>query len=844
MRKSQNCWHDLEGVGKVHSLLKHIFIPICLFLTVGAMAQMNVVIEDGAVCVFKTPAVTVIEDTVVFNADAYRIEDGANVDDLLNRIPGIQFDARGNVSINGRQINQLYVNGKRYFGENIKTALKNLPADMIDKVKTYERPSDIARLSGIDDGQAEQVIDLTIKKSMMGKWRLRLNAGGGVSYDPQGKYRGRVNVSNMDKKSQISVIADANNITGLSSFNNTASNVTGSGSSGQRHYRDAGVTFSLDDKSLQQSGHIQYDGRNADRRYTSDAQNIYAKGGSFTSSDAVNYDKPNNIVADYRLEWWSPSRLTSISFKPHFQYKLNDNFIESAGNTYNKDPQVVKDSSAMVNSARNTSFNKSGALAMDASFQISHEFRQAKRGRKLSFFTHFWYSDTKGDYTTYNNTRYYKIKKNPDSVLVKNQYYNEDTYTSRILGKLMYNEPLVKHVYLQLSVQEDYSYSGKTRDFYIVDAAKTNRTFSPELSSQGDYSLSSPQLLVDVRLWYKKFNATLGAVVTPNFTWLHYASDDGWKTAKNYTLYAAPHIIMNYIQSKTAKLNFTYSSWVGRNSLYSLLPVASGTNPLYVHYGNPDLKPSYTHRAILDYKYSNPSKGRSVVLSTKFNLIQNASATSTIYDPETGGRTTMQENVSGNWNFSGSAVYNDAFGNSPFSLSANLAWEYRNDVSLLYNNAIKQDELNTVRRTMGKAFIKGDYRKNWFEADLSITGEYTIEHCELRPEMDRQPWRVTPGVEFIFFLPRKARISTDFNVLIQRGYHFADLDKNFYAWNLSASYPVIPKALTLRLEWKDILNQLPNTICTFNSERRSYSVYQGSNAYCLLSLIYNFTPGK
>ena len=177
---------------------RHILSGFLLLLPFQAMAQMNVVVEDGAVCISKTPAVTVREDTVVFNADAYRIEEGSNVDDLLNRIPGIQFDAGGNVSVNGREIKQLYVNGKRYFGENIKSALKNMPADMIENVKTYERPSDIARLSGVDDGQAEQVIDLTVKKSLMGKWRLKLNAGGGVSYDPQGKYRGRVNVSNMD----------------------------------------------------------------------------------------------------------------------------------------------------------------------------------------------------------------------------------------------------------------------------------------------------------------------------------------------------------------------------------------------------------------------------------------------------------------------------------------------------------------------------------------------------------------------------------------------------------------------------------------------------------------------
>lgn len=828
----------------MYHYLRHIVLVATVLLPLTAAAQMNVVVENGAVCISKTPAVTVIEDTVVFNVDAYRIEDGSNVDDLLNRIPGIQFDASGNVSINGRQINQLYVNGKRYFGENIKSAIKNLPADIIDKVKTYERPSDMARLSGIDDGQAEQVIDLTIKKSVMGKWRLKLNAGGGVSYDPQGKYRGRVNVSNMDKKSQISVIADANNISSPSSFNNTSSNVTGSGSVGQRHYRDAGVTFSLDEKSLIQSGHIQYDGRNTDKRYSTEAQNVYAKGGSFVSSNAVNNGKPNNIVADYRLEWWSPSRQTSISFKPHIQYKMNDNFTDSHSNTFDKDPQIVKDQSAMVNTSQNNSINKSGALSMDASMQVSHEFREAKRGRRLSFYTRFWYDNTQGDYTTYTTTRYYKIKKNPDSLLIKNQYYNEGVSNSRIQGRIMYNEPLVKHVYLQFSLQEDYSYYKKKRDFYIIDPSREGRSYSNELSSQGDYSLSSTQLLLDVRLWYKKFNATLGASLSPSFTWLHYATDGGWTSTNNFVFYAAPHIVINYIQSKTAKLHFTYSSWIGRNSLYSLLPVASGTNPLYVHYGNPDLKPSYTHRAILDYKYSTPSGKRSIVLAAKFNLIQNASSTSTIYNPETGGRTTKQENVDGNWNFAGSAVYNDSFGNSPFSLCANLVWEYRNNVSLLYNNAIKQDELNTVRRTMTKAYIKGDYRQNWFETNLTLIGEYTFESSDLRPEMDRHPWRISPGAEFIFYLPRKARIATDFSVLFQRGYYFADLDRNFYVWNLSASCPLIKKVLTLRLEWKDILGQLPNTICTFNSERRSYSAYQGSNSYCLLSLIYNFTPAK
>lgn len=797
----------------------YLFLILSLF-PIRVVAQSDTLRLEGTVVTARAPKVVIKEDTVIYNAAAYRVEEGAMADQLVRKIPGIQVDEKGNVTLQGKPVRRLYLNGRQFFGESVKTGLKNLPADMIGQIKAYEIPSEMSRISGVDDGESETVLDLGIRRDLTDGWQMTATAGGGVSNPLREKYNGQVNVSKISEDSHVTLIGNADNIGNRALSGMTSRYVVGCGNQGSVHERELGASLSGERKGFKWGTNVHYDGENGDSRYFGRNETILATGNYFSQTDGMNVTRPNTLSADADFEWKPNSKLR-ILFKPKLSYRYQHSETASDGRAFALD-------SSLINHSTGLSQTKTGKADADFTFSVSRQL--ARRGRSVSLYSRFRYYDQGQDYTSDNTIRYYKIKANPDSVLHRRQHYEEYTGTFFTMLQGAWNEPLGKQIHLQFLLREEYHGSTRKRDFEA----------QPLLSSNGRYHFLATQVQVNLRLLYKKCKYTLGVTLKPQNTWLQYLEGGAWKSVNTFVFNAAPNLSVNYTPSKTHKLSFTYSSWSGQPSLYNLVPVAGGTNPQYLHYGNPRLKPSFTHRANLSYNFSNPKTQNSVSASLQWRLIENAVCNSTVFDPESGARTVTPSNIGGNWNLSGSVVYNETFRQSPFSLTANLSWDYKNDVSLLYNNQIKQDETNTVHRLMARLSVNGTYRHQWLELGLGVDGSYTREQSLLRPEMNRDPRTLTPTLSLVFFLPENIRLGTELDILFQRGFRYADLDRNYYVWNASASWTFLHRAATLRLDAFDILHQLPDIIANFSSTSRNLSTYRSYNSYILLSLIWRF----
>ena len=142
--------------------------------------EPDAVMLSEAVITGTAPEVTVKEDTLEYNSTAYRTPEGAMLEELVKKLPGAEIDDDGNVKINGKEVKKIMVDGKEFFGGDVKTGLKNLPVDMVDKLKTYDKKSDLARITGIDDGEEETVLDLTVKKGMNQGWFGNVDLAGGT----------------------------------------------------------------------------------------------------------------------------------------------------------------------------------------------------------------------------------------------------------------------------------------------------------------------------------------------------------------------------------------------------------------------------------------------------------------------------------------------------------------------------------------------------------------------------------------------------------------------------------------------------------------------------------------
>ena len=173
--------------------------------------EPDAVMLSEAVITGTAPEVTVKEDTLEYNSTAYRTPEGAMLEELVKKLPGAEIDDDGNVKINGKEVKKIMVDGKEFFGGDVKTGLKNLPVNMIDKLKTYDKKSDLARVTGIDDGEEETVLDLKVKKGMNQGWFGNANVAGGT----ESRYSSNVMLNRFVENSQFSLIGSANNVNDL-----------------------------------------------------------------------------------------------------------------------------------------------------------------------------------------------------------------------------------------------------------------------------------------------------------------------------------------------------------------------------------------------------------------------------------------------------------------------------------------------------------------------------------------------------------------------------------------------------------------------------------------------------
>lgn len=813
---------------------------------------------EGATVTAKVPIVTVSADTLVYNPEAFKLEDDAMLEDLLKKIPGLEIHGE-TVTLHGQPVSELLINGERFFSGNLRTGLKSLSADMVEKINAYERESDFARLTGVDDGEQVPVLDIKIKKNMLEGWRGSLNSGYGTS----AQYTGRLNANNIGKQKQNTVMASVRNTSDQISLNNASRNQLGGGSDGNNHRREAGYTFSSNKNGHKVEGNLHYNGNHKNLISDTYAEHIVSSGNYFTTSDARTLSNGNTPKGEIRWEWRINPKYTLV-LKPTFNISYTDSYSSTQGGNYSSDPEEALDSTALRAITKTTTDNGSHTYTHRYNYVVYAQIvrRFEKKGRSLSLALNHNGIITDTDQGTDYLTRYFRIASNPDSALKRNQYIRSRTHYNRFNANLSYNEPLGNGFFFQSIILPDYRRSHSLRDVYDIDAAQPGwrLTDSPSrgdffaslpssypsfredaISSDGLYEFTMLSITTSLRYTKKKIRVTGGLVSRPQWTRLSIPDDpEALEPKWNFLCNYAPYVNMTYTPKKSRKFSFNYKSSTGQPSVYDLMPVSSGTNPLYVHNGNPDLKPSLTHTINLSYNRSNIKKQNSLIINSGVTAVQNAVSNSTIYDTETGGRTVTPKNINGRWNATASLVYNKTFGDGTFSISEHLSGAYNNNVAYLYNSKLKEDEINVANRLMLKESFDCNFRRGWFEFTLNLSADGTDERSLLRPEMNQRPYTLRAGLTSLVIFPWKMRITTSFYTIAQRGYKYASFNRDYYVLDANLSQTLIKKKLTLRVEAHDILRQLPSMTRNFTSERRSIVTYNGVNSYVIARLVYQF----
>lgn len=830
--------------------------------------ETDAIMLAEAVVVAEAPQVQIVEDTVAFNSSAYRTPEGAMLEELVKKLPGAEVDDDGNVKINGKEISKIMVDGKEFFGGDVQTGLKNLPVDMIEKLKTYDKKSDLARITGIDDGEEETVLDLTVKKGMNQGWFGNVDVAGGT----EKRYMGRAMVYYFYDKTQVSLIAGANNV------NDQGFSAGGGGPRWRRNNgltakKMIGINFATQTDKIELGGSARYNYSDGDIASVGSTENFLTSGNSYSNSNTLSRNRNKRFSADFRMEW-RPDTMTNIIFRPDFSYGKTDNLSSSESGTFNDDPYNLVENpndylnldnlaqndplrEVRVNAINSGTLNDNKDITANATLQVNRKLNS--KGRNITFRGRFSYGDSESNQFTESMTNYFLLQNylGGDSVLIRNQYINTPTKDYNYRLQLTYSEPIARATFLQFSYQFQYKYSESDKSTFdlqpfsdwglgatLPDGYEENEIDS--LGKYAEYRYYNHDASVALRFIREKYQLSAGMSFQPQHTILSYKRGDYMIDTTRNVFNFAPNIDFRYRFSKVSQLRFTYRGRSSQPSMENLLPIVDNSNPQNIRIGNPGLKPAFTHTMRFFYNTYDADKQRGIIAHANFSATQNSISNSRIYNEATGGWTTTPKNINGNWNAFGMFGFNTALKNKKFTINTFSNASYVNNVAYLTDSQTRVENKNTTTNLTLNERLNGTYRNDWFEFGLNGTLSYSIEKDKLTPDNNQQPYTFSYGATTTVSMPWSMSLSTNIANQSRRGYRDASMNRNELIWNAQLSQTFLKGAATISFEMYDILRQQSNITRSLTADGRSVYEYNGVNSYCMLHFIYrlNIFGGK
>ncbi|MCR4995367.1 MAG: outer membrane beta-barrel protein [Bacteroidales bacterium] len=841
--------------------------------------QDNARLLKDAVVTAQLAQVEMKADTFVYNADAFRIPAGSNFEALLKKFPGAEITEEGTIKINGKEVKRILVNQKEFFGDDTKMTLKNLQADMVSKVKAYDRQSDYTRVTGIDDGEEETVLDLTIREGMGEGWRLNLDGG----YGTEDRYRANLNLTRFNETWRVAVFGNANNtgdrgwggFGGWGGGGGLIETQTGGGDfAWQNDKREGDAGF------VEVGGNVRFNHTNTENLTISNSQTFVTSAVSqYVNSRSQSTSDSKSLNGDFRLEW-QPDSLTNIQFRPRFSYSNSDNNSRSANVTFSGDPYaagmtdpleeygLLDDSDTLrVNANNRWSFGDNNNYNLNGSLQINR--RLQKPGRNLTLDLSGNISESEG---TNNNRSLIHYYKKTVPLTFNNQSNTSPSDNWNYRARLSYSEPIFTGANLQFSYQFQRRFSDSDRSLLtnVQDmlttqfAGMTDEQIATQLYAGYLAGVDTLQLTKDLyNSQYAKYNeynhdATImlryqisdlrlnaGLSLQPQTTHMIYQKNNQDFDITRNVFNWAPRVDLRWKISNTSQWRLRYNGRMSQPSMTNLLDVEDTSDPLNQSHGNPNLKPSWTNSFSTSYNDYVVDRQMGWNFNGGFSQTNNSFSSRTIYDTTTGVRTTTPENINGNWNAYIWAGFNTALGPKKY-------WNVSNNVNLNYSNnvAYMQAQDQTSVKATTKSLSVGDnlrlnFRYDWGESgygvDLGVNGGFDYRHArnDIQSSMNLDTWSYNYGGNFMLNFGWNMTLSSDISMQARRGYNDDSMNTDELIWNAQLQQTFFKGSLILALEWYDILGERSNISRMISATQRSDTWSNSIYSYGMFRVTYN-----
>lgn len=823
--------------------------------------------------------VQVSGDSIVYNASAFRTPEGSALEELVKKLPGAKVDDDGNITINGKKVTKILMNGKEFFLDDTKMAMKNLPTDMIEKLKTYERKSDFTRVTGIDDGQEETVLDLTVKKGMNNAWIGNIQGG----YGTEDRYTGNLTVQRYNEHSTFTAMGGLNN-TGDMGFGGGGGRGWGRGGNGLRNSKNFGINFATENDYLELGGNVRYRYDGSDNRSWSSTKSFVTSRGAFNNSENFSLSSSNNWNSNFRLEW-KPDSMTNIIFRPSGSLSRSKGYSNNQSASFNDDPneltdEPLDDAISVINNeldvdglldiiintnvSRQQTFNENRRLAGE----LQANRRLNNRGRNITLRASGNMAGSDSKQLSAANIKY----QNTGTETTNNRYYNTPGRNRSFGVQLTYSEPIADRTYLQFSYRYDYSYSKSDRRAFVLDPtaytdlAESLNRFRYNIDGAVDYLLTNGHRVygaedndeaerlsqyseynnynhtggISFRKVTDMFNFSVGVEILPQRSVLDYKyMGTQYPTVTRNVFNWAPNLDFRYNFTQQTNLRVNYRGRTSQPSMTNLLDITDDSNPLYITKGNPGLKPSFSHNVNFNFNTFTTEHQRGIFAWGGVNMTRNSISNRTSYDETTGVRTTKPENINGNWSANVGGGFNSSLdSNNYFTVNNFTSLSYSHNVSYLDPLQYTEDKSKTNTTSVSEN-LGFEFRKDWFEAGINGSFSYNNSRNSVVTTGNMETWTFSYGAEINFIFDNGLSISSDISESSRRGFSSASMNTNELLWNATASMSFLKgNALTLSLSWNDILRNRSNISRTIDAYQQSDSRYNAIYSYGMLRVIY------
>ena len=800
----------------------------------------------------EPPEMVVKEDTLEYNAAAFKVAEGAVVEDLIKRLPGMEVDEDGNITKpDGKQVRRIFVDGKEFFGDDPKMATKNLTADIVDKVQVIEKKSDMAILTGIDDGEEETIINITVKKGMKQGWMGNMTSGLGALTDKDEKNkdirdRERLMINRFSENDQITFIANANNVNnqGSTDRGNDVRPGRGSGRSGVVNSNTFGINIAkaVSDK-IKFGGNVNYNYSDSYAENNQFRQNLLKDSVSYRRNISEDNDYSNNLTFNGKLEY-QPDSSTMIILSPNISYNYSKSHSSSHQVTMAGDID-----SSLVNESHSQDKMKSEGLSTRLNLDISRKL--SKTGRRISLgATYSMNKSTGTGANTSENIFYLSPGRNKNRDQISES--DKDRYSYRLT--MSYTEPVWTNNFLDFSYNisiNDTENSRKTLDF---EEDTEDYTFiDPDYNKSSNTKTSNQNFTASFRSVRSKYTYNIGLRVSPNHTrsksyikdWYGEGGDSvvndlPGRRSTNF----APQLNFTYRFRNTRELKqniqFRYNGSTTQPSVSQLDPTSNNTNPLHIRSGNPDLLPTFNHNISLNYDYNNRESHKVFTVNVTHRFTQNEIINYSIYEENTGIQYSSPVNENGTWNTKAIIYFS-----KPFDKGKKLRFSSRSNIG--YTNRVgfttvnKQSQRNISKTINVGQELNLSYSNNVFYGQLRSHLNYSnTSNSVVVNQQVKESFNLSLTYNTSIDLPFSWSVSSDINYRTNRGLS-SGYNLNEIIWNAQLSKLFLKNNKgVLRLEINDILQQRLNIRRNITANYIEDVRNNAMTGYFMISFAYRF----